>query len=171
MCGVLVLRVVVCACVLRCVCVCMPSCFQWAWKFFYSGELAFAAFYSRIEGTKPRCYYVMRAGNPTAQSRNPHPHTPAALSFVPLFAGPGNLPGSDWDLRSLREHRATLALDSGLPAWLVFLPFINCPAATSAPSFPLSFLSSWQVASWILGSCGLVGFAVFLDFDPAFVTC
>ena len=93
----------------------------------------------------------MRAGNPTAQSRNPHPHTPAALSFVPLFAGPGNLPGSDWDLRSLREHRATLALDSGLPAWLVFLPFINCPAATSAPSFPLSFLSSWQVASWILG--------------------
>ena len=34
-------------------------------------------------------------------------------------------PGSDWDLRLLLEHRKTLALDSGLPARLVFLPFIN----------------------------------------------
>ena len=34
-------------------------------------------------------------------------------------------PGSDWDLRLLREHRETLALDSGLPARLVFLPFLN----------------------------------------------
>ena len=33
---------------------------------------------------------------------------------------------SDWDLRLLREHRKTLALDSGLPARLVLLPFINC---------------------------------------------
>ena len=33
-------------------------------------------------------------------------------------------PGSDWDLRLLREHRETLALDGGFPARLVFLPFI-----------------------------------------------
>ena len=32
--------------------------------------------------------------------------------------------GSDWDLRLFREHRKTLALDSGFPAWLVFLPFV-----------------------------------------------
>ena len=40
----------------------------------------------------------------------------------------GLAPGSDWDLRLLLdfEHRETLALDSGFPARLVFLPFMNC---------------------------------------------
>ena len=38
----------------------------------------------------------------------------------------------DWDLRLLREHRETLALDSGLPARLVSLPFIDCLIPQSA---------------------------------------
>ena len=50
---------------------------------------------------------------------------------------------SDWDLRLLREHRETLALDSGFRARLVFLPLIiyytsqafwGCAAISRAPS-------------------------------------
>ena len=42
------------------------------------------------------------------------------------FLHPSSLaPGSDRDLRLLREHRETLALDSGTPARLVSLPLIN----------------------------------------------
>ena len=49
-------------------------------------------------------------------------------AFKKIYVGPhpySLVPGSDWDLRLLHEHREMLALDSGLPARLVFLLFIN----------------------------------------------
>ena len=56
--------------------------------FFELWRVGICGFLFHDRGNKPTCYRIMRAGNTIAQSRNPHPHTPAARVRAPI-RGPG----------------------------------------------------------------------------------